>query len=69
MRTIASLAIIATVASTGWAEKIRHPGTRTAQYIQCGIPPLPPIGCSGRPSCVCAPSPSGMPHCQWVFSC
>lgn len=67
MRTFATLAILVTVASTGWAEKIRHPGVRTAQYIQCGLPPIPPLGCHGTPQCVCGGGIN--PRCQWVFNC
>ena len=35
-----------------------------AQYLQCGIPPIPPLGCSGPPHCVCSSY-----GCQWVWDC
>jgi hypothetical protein len=35
-----------------------------AQYLQCGIPPIPPLGCNGPPHCVCSSY-----GCQWVWDC
>lgn len=32
--------------------------------LECGLPPLPPLGCSGvEPVCVC----DGDGDCDWVF--
>ena len=39
-------------------------GSARAQIVQCGIPPLPPLGCK-NPRCVC--DTSG--HCHWEFDC
>jgi hypothetical protein len=51
---IAVLLIIATV------------GTAHAQSIQCGIRPIPPIGCKMNSArCVC----NAQGQCDWVFDC
>ncbi len=33
-------------------------------YANCGLPPLPPLGCSGG-YCLC----DGDGNCTWVFNC
>jgi hypothetical protein len=36
--------------------------------IACGLPPLPPLGCSmDRKSCVCWTDGDGKDHCRWFF--
>ncbi len=39
-------------------------GSAMAQgYMSCGLPPFPPLGCSGPPECVCSGN-----VCQWQFT-
>jgi len=39
-------------------------GVEVRAQIGCGIPPLPPIGCSGRPQCICTAN-----GCVWIWNC
>lgn len=31
--------------------------------VSCGFPPFPPMGCKGKPVCVCAGN-----QCEWIFT-
>ncbi len=66
MKTLATAAIMLTVASTALAQRSTLDRFRVAQAsLACGLAPLPPLGCRVG-ACVC--DQYGR-NCQWTFVC